>query len=219
MLSVSNVQVRFPGALKYALTCPEITVARGEVVALTGPSGCGKSTLGLAILGLLPAGAVRTGTITLDGVALDSEAAWRPLRGKHLAWVPQDVAAALSPFHTIARQLAEVAEIHEKLSTSDAEKRAAALLSRLQVADAPMRMHEHPHRWSGGMLQRALVAMALMTAPGLVVADEPTSALDGAARDAVVALFRERAAEGTGFLVITHDRALAAALGARLVTL
>jgi ABC-type dipeptide/oligopeptide/nickel transport system ATPase component len=85
------------------------------------------------------------------------------------------------------------------------------------VEDAAKRMQEHTHRWSGGMLQRALVAMALMTTPQLVIADEPTSALDPTSRQAVVDLFRERAGTGTGFLVFTHDSALIAALQARVV--
>lgn len=221
MLSVSNVRVRFPRAQKTALDCPELTVGRGEIVAVSGPSGCGKSTLGLAILGLLPRGAERTGRITFTGLTLTDlpEADLRRVRGKRIAWVPQDVAASPSPFHTIARQLAEVAELHDGLSRKDALARAEALLSRLAIADAANRMNDHPHRWSGGMLQRALIAMALMTTPELVIADEPTSALDAEARDAVVALMHERAATGTGFLVITHDSALISALGARTATL
>lgn len=221
MLSVSNVRVRFPGAHEAALDCPELTASRGELVAVSGPSGCGKSTLGLAILGLLPRGTEQAGRVTFGDLTLSElpEAELRRVRGKRIAWVPQDVAASLSPFHTIARQLAEMAEVHEGASRKDAYARAEALLSRLAIADAGERMHEHPHRWSGGMLQRALVAMALMSSPELVIADEPTSALDCEARNAVAALMRERAAAGTSFLVITHDNALITALGARTVTL
>ncbi len=219
MLSVSNVRVRFPQSGKPALHCPEITVARGEIVALSGPSGCGKSTLGLAILGLLPTDAERSGRITFgDLVTTDlDERAMRPLRGKRIAWVPQDVGASLSPFHPVARQIAEVAEVHEGVSRKVSEQRAAALLGRLGIENAAERMREHPHRWSGGMLQRALVAMACMTTPELTIADEPTSALDPSSRQAVVDLFRERAAAGTGFLVMTHDSALISALDARVV--
>ena len=216
MLSVSNVRVRFPSSGKPALQCPEVTVAPGEVVALGGPSGCGKSTLGLAILGLLPADAELTGRITFGDRELDARSV-EALRGRHIAWIPQDVGASLSPFHTVARQVAEVAEVHEGISRKVAQERAGVLLARLGIEDATRRMHEHPHRWSGGMLQRALIAMALMTTPELVIADEPTSALDPTSRQAVVDLFRERAAAGVGFLVITHDSALIAALDARVV--
>jgi ABC-type glutathione transport system ATPase component len=221
MLSVSNVRVRFPGAEKAAVDCPGITVAPGEIVALSGPSGCGKSTLGLAILGLLPDEVERSGVVTFGGHVLTAlaERELRPLRGRRLAWIPQDVAASASPFHTVARQISEVGEVHAGLGPAAASERAAALLTRLRVEDAAVRMHEHPHRWSGGMLQRALIAMALMADPELVIADEPTSALDAPARAAVVDLFRERASRGTGFLVITHDRTLITALEARVVEL
>ncbi|HSI04190.1 MAG: ATP-binding cassette domain-containing protein [Myxococcota bacterium] len=219
MLSVSNVRVRFPESDKPALHCPEITVAAGEIVALSGPSGCGKSTLGLAILGLLPADARLSGRITFRDLVLTElgERDRGGLRGRRIAWIPQDVGASLSPFHPVARQIAEVAEVHEGISRKVAHGRAATLLARLGIEDAGTRMREHPHRWSGGMLQRALISMALMTSPELVIADEPTSALDPTARQAVVDLFRERAGAGTGFLVITHDSALIAALQARVV--
>ena len=219
MLSVSNVRVRFPLSGKPALPCPEITVARGEIVALSGPSGCGKSTLGLAILGLLPPDSERSGHMAFGDLILSDldERAMRRLRGKRIAWIPQDVGASLSPFHPVVRQIAEVAEVHEGVSRKVSEQRAAALLERLGIEDAVHRMREHPHRWSGGMLQRALVAMACMTTPELIIADEPTSALDPIARQAVVDLFRERAAAGAGFLVITHDSALISALEARVV--
>ncbi len=220
MLSVSNVRVRFPDPGRSVFTCPEVTVAAGEIVALRGPSGCGKSTLGLAILGLLPEGTERSGRIAFRELILTdlSEPALRGVRGKRIAWVPQDVAASMSPFHTVARQIAEVAEVHEGASSKVATARAEALLARLRIEDAGTRMQEHPHRWSGGMLQRALIAMALMVRPELVIADEPTSALDEQSRRAVVELFRESAAAGTGFLVITHDSELVAALGARTVS-
>src|SRR6478609_8684105 len=99
MLNVSNVRVRFAGATRTAVTCPELTVAAGEVVALRGPSGSGKSTLGKAILGLLPETASRDGTVRFQELILSGldERSLRPLRGKRIAWVPQDVAASLSP--------------------------------------------------------------------------------------------------------------------------
>jgi ABC-type glutathione transport system ATPase component len=221
MLKVSNVCVRFAGASRAALTCAELTVAAGEVVAVTGPSGCGKSTLGRAILGLLPEDAAREGTVQFHDLVLSEldESDLRPLRGKRIAWIPQDVAASLSAYRSIGRQLAEVAQVHAGLSRRGAMQRAEELLTRLKVTNAGLRMREHPHQWSGGMLQRALVVMALMVQPELVIADEPTSALDAEARQAVADMLRARVDDGAGVLLISHDPSLATLLRARVVAL
>lgn len=218
MLWVHELRVRYTGSV--GLACPSLNIDAGEIVAITGPSGCGKSTLAMAVLGLLPRGTNIEGTVRfgdVDMTALD-ERQFRARRGRELVWIPQDVAQALSPFTAVARQLAEVVHVHSGAPLQTGVARAIELLTRLRLDDAATRVNEHPHRWSGGMLQRAVIAMALMLTPRLIVADEPTSALDVDSRNAVADILRERAAHGAGIMLLSHDRELIRALAHRTVS-
>ncbi|MEL5991799.1 dipeptide/oligopeptide/nickel ABC transporter permease/ATP-binding protein [Microbacterium phosphatis] len=186
-----------------------LTVRRGEIVGLLGESGSGKSTLARAVLGLLPPGlTVASGAILLDGqdIAESPEKKLRVLRGSQLAAVFQDPMAALSPVHTIGKQLSEPLRAHFKLSRAEARKRAAELLDRVGVKNAADRLGDYPHQFSGGMAQRVAIAIALAANPQLVIADEATSALDVTTQAQVLDLLLDLRDEfGMAILLITHD--------------
>lgn len=191
-----------------------IDVGPGEIVAVMGESGAGKSMLGAAILGLLPPEArITGGAIRLDGKRIDDvgEAALQRLRGSHVAAIFQDTEAALHPMRTVGSQLAETIAFHAGLSRTASAARAEWWLEAVGLGAGGERARAYPHMLSGGMRQRAVIALALCSEPRLVIADEPTSALDGPLRRHMMALFRRLAAtRGTGFLLITHDRVVTA---------
>lgn len=171
----------------------------GEVLALVGESGAGKSLTGRALLGLAPRGAAVSGRVLLRGAPVTSADL-----GRRLAWIPQDATASLSPVHRVDAQLAFAAR------TSTGRRRGAALaVARRALAEVGLAgavASAYPHALSGGMRQRAVIAMALVNGPDLVVADEPTTALDAERRDQVLALLRERcAAAGAALLLVSHD--------------
>jgi peptide/nickel transport system ATP-binding protein len=183
-------------------------LGRGEVLGLVGESGSGKSTVGLAALGLHDRVRTRiSGSIEVAGTEVvgASEARLRELRGSRIAMVFQDALAALSPFHTVGAQLAEAYRIHHRgASRAEGRERAAAMLERVGIA--PARADDHPHRFSGGMRQRVMIAAALINRPDVVIADEPTTALDAQVQRQVLDLLADLGREnGTAVLLISHD--------------
>ena len=186
LLEAKNLSIRYPGGKPLHL--PDLRVEAGQIVPLLGASGSGKSSFALHALGLLPAGCATSGQLTVNG---------------RLGWIPQDVSDAFSPFQRIALQLCDGAQHHLGLALSEALRVAATLLE--QVGIPPERMQDHPHRWSGGMLQRGLLVMALLAQPKVVIADEPTSALDDHAADKVCDVLLEYAARGNAIVLISHD--------------
>ncbi|MER7796794.1 dipeptide/oligopeptide/nickel ABC transporter permease/ATP-binding protein [Microbacterium sp. NPDC096154] len=186
-----------------------LTVARGEIVGILGESGSGKSTFARAVLGMLPAGTrLRHGSIRLDGEELAglTSRQLQQYRGARMGAVFQDPMAALSPVHTVGRQLTEPLRIHKGMSTADARKRAVELLDRVGVVDAAGRLDAYPHEFSGGMAQRVAIAMALAAEPDLLIADEATSALDVTTQAQVLDLILDLRDEyGLGVLMITHS--------------
>lgn len=215
LLEVRDLHVHLPGvggARLHALRGIDLSVARGERLALIGESGSGKTLTALAIMGLLPDGATTTGHVALDGrdlLTLDEDA-WCGLRGRRVAMVFQEPLTALNPLQRVLAQVMEPIRLHRLAADrSQARDRAMALLARVGLDDRQARAY--PHQLSGGQRQRALIAMALAGEPDLLIADEPTTALDARLRVQVLDLLGELVAErGMGLLLISHDLALTA---------
>jgi peptide/nickel transport system ATP-binding protein len=204
-----------------ALSGVTVEVCPGEVVALVGESGSGKSTLIAAVLGLLdPRVAEVSGSVRLEGSELvgSGEAVLRRVRGARIGFVGQGAFGAFDPLFPIGYQLDEAVRAHGR--GGDAIGRVRQALARAGLPPTDALLATHPHRLSGGMLQRAQIAAALLHDPVLVLADEPTAALDPVLRDATADLLRGAARDrGAGVLVATHDLALAAAVADRVVVL
>jgi oligopeptide/dipeptide ABC transporter ATP-binding protein len=185
-------------------------VERGEIVGLVGESGCGKSVTSLAVLGLLPKpeGRVVGGAVRFQGRDLGAlpESELRRVRGNRVAMVFQDPMTSLNPYLTVGEQIAEVGEVHRGLSRREAHRRAVALLERVGIPDPAARARSHPHELSGGMRQRAMIAMALLCDPDLLIADEPTTALDVTIQAQILDLLCElRRERSMAIVLITHD--------------
>jgi ABC-type glutathione transport system ATPase component len=190
----------------------------GETVALVGPSGSGKTLVTRAIVGVLPPGVRRRGgRIALDGVALPPAPdgpAWRPVRGRRLAWLPQEPHAALDPLWRVGAQVAEVRRVVAGDPPAAARDAALALLAECGVDEPSRRAMQWPHELSGGLAQRAALALALAADPAILLADEPTTALDAIRRLELLDTLRaRRTARGLALLFTTHDAGVAAYLG------
>ncbi|MGH6912244.1 MAG: ABC transporter ATP-binding protein, partial [Geminicoccales bacterium] len=188
----------------------------GEIVGLIGESGSGKTMTALSLLGLMPRGmAVTDGDIRFAGESLvgRSPAAMRRVRGDRIALIPQDALRALNPVHRIDRQVGEPYVIHRQSAWQAAKARAVELLGDVHLRAPAERAREYPHQFSGGMQQRAMIAMGLALEPELLIADEPTTALDVTVQAQVLTLLREiRRDHGTAILFITHDLGVVAEL-------
>ncbi len=192
------------------------SVGPGETVGLVGESGCGKSVTSLAIMGLLPRRGVSvSGSVWLEGQELigAGDRTLRKLRGAHMAMVFQDPLSSLNPTVQIGTQVTEVLLEHREMSKSQAAAEAVELLDRVGIPDPSRRLEEYPHQLSGGMRQRALIAMALACAPRLLIADEPTTALDVTIQAQILELLKELVVDtGTALVMITHDLGVVAGL-------
>ncbi|MGY1600661.1 ABC transporter ATP-binding protein [Geodermatophilus sp. SYSU D00815] len=191
-------------------------VAPGETVGLVGESGCGKSVTSLAVMGLLPRRGVEvSGSVRLDGDELvgADDKRLRRLRGADMAMVFQDPLSSLNPTVTIGTQVTEVLLEHRDVSRKEAAAEAVDLLDRVGIPDPGRRLREYPHQLSGGMRQRALIAMSLALAPRLLIADEPTTALDVTIQAQILELLRDLVVgSGTALIMITHDLGVVAGL-------
>ena len=191
-------------------------VRPGQTVGLVGESGCGKSVTSLAIMGLLPhRGNTVEGSAVFDGEDLltMSQAELRNRRGRDIAMIFQDPLSSLNPVISIGRQVTEVMERHQGLSRRAAVPKAAELLDRVGIPDSTARLANYPHQLSGGMRQRALIAMALACNPRLLIADEPTTALDVTIQAQILALLKDLVVDtGTALMMITHDLGVVAGL-------
>jgi oligopeptide/dipeptide ABC transporter ATP-binding protein len=209
-LALEQVSVTYASAAGpvSAVSDVSLQVEDGEVVGLVGESGCGKSTLALAIMGLLPAGARVEGRISFQGRDLASLTAeeHRRLRGDRVAMIFQDPLSALDPAFAIGTQVAETIRAHRDVSRGAARRRATELLAEVGIPDAAARMGDPPHRFSGGMRQRVVIASALANDPALLIADEPTTALDTTIQAQILDLLaglRERHRMAT--VLISHN--------------
>ncbi|RWR27697.1 ABC transporter ATP-binding protein [Sinirhodobacter populi] len=205
-LDVRNLGVAFgPSRVVEDLS---FALDRGEALAIVGESGCGKSMTALALMRLLARGARTSGEIRLDGedlLAL-SEARMRRMRGRRLGIIFQDPMSALNPVLTVAEQLTEAIRAHETLDRADALDRAVELLERVQIPDAARRIHDYPHQFSGGMRQRAAIAIAIAARPDILIADEPTTALDVTIQAQILQLISDlRRESGMALILVTHD--------------
>ncbi|MFG3494721.1 ABC transporter ATP-binding protein [Streptomyces sp. NPDC047928] len=219
LLSVDELTVTFGGRGRKPSTAVDgvsFTVDQGQVVGLVGESGCGKSVTSLALMGLLPRkGVTIGGRAEFDGADLltMSPKKLRDMRGSRLAMIFQDPLSSLNPVVPIGVQVTEILRRHRGLKGEAARKEAAHLLDRVGIPDPARRLKEYPHQLSGGMRQRALIAMAVACAPRLLIADEPTTALDVTIQAQILELLKELVdQEGTALLMITHDLGVVAGL-------
>jgi oligopeptide/dipeptide ABC transporter ATP-binding protein len=222
LLSVEDLEVRFwtSRGLIHAVNGVSFDIAPGETLGIVGESGCGKSVTSLAILGILPrAGRVTAGSARYQGRDLVglSDDELRTIRGKEIAMIFQDPMTSLNPVLTIGRQIREALETHFDMDKAEAERRSGELLDRVGIPSAKMRLKDYPHQFSGGMRQRAMIAMALACEPKVLIADEPTTALDVTIQAQILGLLRELVAErDTALILITHDLGVVAGMCERV---
>ena len=222
LLSVENLRVQFwtQRGTVYAVNGVSFEIAAGETLGIVGESGCGKSVTSLALLGILPrAGRVTSGHASFGGRDLlrlpDREL--RRIRGKEIAMIFQDPMTSLNPVLTIGKQIREALKTHFGMDRKDADARATELIDRVGIPSASSRLRDYPHQFSGGMRQRAMIAMALACEPKLLIADEPTTALDVTIQAQILALLRELVAEEDAALIlITHDLGVVAGMCERV---
>ncbi len=186
-----------------------LNVEAGEIVGLVGESGSGKSVTGVAILGLIrPPGHVVRGAVRFEGrdILGMPEAEQRTYRGRRIALVPQSPRTSLNPVIPVGEQIARLIRLHDSASRADAARRTIALMEQVGIPDAGGKAKQYPHQLSGGTCQRIMVAMALSSAPRLLIADEPTTGLDVSIAARILDLLRDICVQtGTAIILITHD--------------
>jgi oligopeptide transport system ATP-binding protein len=222
LLAVDGLHVRFwtrRGTI-HAVNGVSFEIAPGETLGIVGESGCGKSVTSLALLGILPrAGRAVAGTATFEGRDLLklSDRQLRRIRGREIAMIFQDPMTSLNPVMTVGRQIREALETHFDMSRKEVRARAVELLDHVGIPSASSRVSDYPHQFSGGMRQRAMIAMALATQPKLLIADEPTTALDVTIQAQILNLLRELVREQhTALILITHDLGVVAGMCERV---
>ncbi len=212
LLEIEGLSVRFPlSGGGEVLAVDEVTfdVRPGRTLGIVGESGCGKSVTSLAIMRLIPEGVGQiTGKVRFDGQDLVAmpDRAMRDLRGNRIAMIFQEPMTSLNPSHRIGDQIAEAVMRHRDVPYPEAMARAVAMLKRVRIPEPEARALDYPHKLSGGMRQRAMIAMALACDPKLIIADEPTTALDVTIQAQILDLLRDlREETGAAVLLITHD--------------
>jgi oligopeptide/dipeptide ABC transporter ATP-binding protein len=221
LLEVRDLHVRFTvrAGEVHAVRGVDLTVNRGEVAAIVGESGSGKSATMLAALGLLDANATATGSVKLDGIELIGapEGVLRRVRGGRIGMIFQDPMTSLNPVMPVGRQIAEAIVEHQRVSPKQAEKRAIELLETVSIPEAARRARGYAHELSGGMRQRAMIAIALANDPDIVIADEPTTALDVTVQAQILDVLRSlQESRQLTVLLITHDLGVVAGLSDRV---
>jgi len=225
LVSVEDLRVEFhtdAGVVK-AVDGVSWSINPGETLGIVGESGSGKSVSALALMGLVQQPPARiTGKILFRGRDLltASEDELRSLRGRDISMIFQDPLTALNPVYKVGHQVAEVIKAHEKIGKIPARRRAVELLDEVGIPNARIRADEYPHQFSGGMRQRAMIAMALALNPALLLADEPTTALDVTVQAQIMALLSKLQAErGTAIVLITHDLGVVAGHADRVLVM
>jgi peptide/nickel transport system ATP-binding protein len=212
LLTVEDLRVVFEGdrgTVTEAVAGVSFSLSPGRTLGIVGESGCGKSVTALSIMRLLPKAGTRvSGTVVFEGRELGQlpERQMQDLRGNRLAMIFQEPMTSLNPSFTIGDQIGEVLSRHRGLSAPAARRAAIDMLERVRMPSPHMRVDEYPHKLSGGMRQRVMIAMALACAPTLLIADEPTTALDVTIQAQILDLLRKlREETGTAIVLITHD--------------
>jgi oligopeptide/dipeptide ABC transporter ATP-binding protein len=223
-LEVTDLEVTYPTTAGdvHAVAGVSLSIVRGERIGLVGESGSGKTAAALAIAGLLPPSARSSGPIRLDGQELTvlGRRDRRRVCGSRIGMIFQNPQSSLNPAMTIGRQIAEPLRLHLGLSRAQARRRVLDLLGEVGLPAPERSFDEYPHRFSGGMRQRVMIAMALSCEPTLVIADEPTTALDVTIQAQILELLATRCREhDTTLLVITHDLGVLAGLAERILVM
>ncbi len=225
LLDIEGLTTHFfaEAGITRAVDSVSFAIGTGETLGLVGKSGCGKSVTALSVMRLLPKnGRVVAGTVRFDGTDLLtlSESGMRAIRGNRIAMIFQEPMTSLNPVHTIGEQIAEAVRIHEGASHAAALARAEEMLRLVRIPDANRRLRDYPHQFSGGMRQRAMIAMALACSPRLLIADEPTTALDVTIQAQILRLMLElKERIGAAILMITHDLGVVAETCQRVIVM
>jgi peptide/nickel transport system ATP-binding protein len=210
LLVVDDLEVTFPGRMGVvrAVRHASFTLGR-ERLGIVGESGSGKSTTGRALLGLIPRpGIVTAKTMSYLGEDLlrCTERDWQRLRGRRMSMVMQDPKYSLNPVKTVGKQIGETCLLHLEVSRKEAEQRTLTMLEAVRIRDPELVYHLYPHQLSGGMGQRAMIAMMLIAEPDFLIADEPTSALDVTVQNEVLRILDDLVRErGMGLIFISHN--------------
>ena len=226
VLDVKNLQTVFftNSGLFKAVDDVSFSVRRGETLAIVGESGCGKSVTALSVMRLVPdpPGRIVGGSIVLEGtdlLGLD-DAEMRAIRGNRISMIFQEPMTSLNPVMRIGDQITEVVRLHQTMTAKEAWKQAVDMLRLVRIPEPERRAHEYPHQLSGGMRQRAMIAMALACRPALLIADEPTTALDVTIQAQILALIVDLQKRlGTGLVLITHDLGVVAQTAQRVIVM
>jgi len=217
LLGIRNLKVYFyseDGVVR-AVNDVDLDIGEGETIGIIGETGCGKTILGLSILRLLSDNTKVEGRILYKGEDLLklSEDEMRKIRGKEIAMIFQNPLSSMNPVLTIGTQVAEPVELHQHLDNQNAKEKVIEMLKSVRIPLPSKRVNEYPHEFSGGMRQRAMIAMGLICMPSLIIADEPTTGLDVTIQAQIVELMKEVLKDsGTSMLLITHDLGVAAEL-------
>ena len=217
-LDVRDLRVHFPtdDGLVKSVDGLSFHVERGKTLGIVGESGSGKSVTSMSIMGLHKAGTADiSGQILLDGQDLvaSSPEEVRRLRGKRMAMIFQDPLSAMHPYYTVGNQIIEAYRVHNDVSKAEARRHAVEMLDRVGIPEPDRRVDAYPHQYSGGMRQRAMIAMALSCDPDLLIADEPTTALDVTVQAQILDLIRDLQKEfNSAVIIITHDLGVVAEL-------
>lgn len=224
-LQVNDLRVHFPtddGVVR-AVDGVSFALAKGKTLGIVGESGSGKSVTSLAVMGLHRGSrATVSGEIVLDGQDLVtiSDKELRGLRGRKMAMIFQDPLSAMHPYYTIGKQLVEAIQVHEEVSKTSARATVIDMLGRVGIPSPARRVDQYPHEFSGGMRQRAMIAMALINNPELLIADEPTTALDVTVQAQILDLMRGLQEEfGSAIIMITHDLGVVAEIADQVLVM
>ena len=226
VLEIQQLQTYFyvRGQVAKAVDDVDLAIASGQTLGLVGESGCGKSVTAHSIIGLIPdpPGKVVGGRILFEGTNLLElpEASMRKIRGNRISMVFQEPMTSLNPVYSVGDQVAEVIRLHQRLSRSETRNRVVEMLQLVGIAEAEKCSACYPHQMSGGMRQRAMIAMALACSPTLMIADEPTTALDVTIQAQILALMNKLKEEtGASILFITHDLGVIAEMAQHVVVM